>query len=73
MDDEPQVGHPVWLIGRSQPNGIVRRIIRDEDGEIDSIVVYFYDDTTDIIQAYLFENKWTCKFTGGWWLSEYLP
>lgn len=73
MDDEPRVGHPVWLIGRSQPNGIIRNLIRDEDGEIDSVVVYFYDNSWVTLSVYEFEYKWTDKFLGGWWLSEYLP
>lgn len=71
----PRKNDPVWYLHRKQPNGFVLLVDKDEDGIIESVTVRFYDTVSmqgeDLdLPGYYFEDAWTCRFTGGWWIER---
>jgi len=68
MSDTPRKDDPFWDTSRKQPNGIIRRIIRDDDGEMAEVYVEFYDNTFEFYPIEEIEDKYTMLYGGGWLL-----
>ena len=69
--DIPRVGDPFWDTKRKQANGIVKRVIRDEeDAEYPEVYVEFYDGTSAFYDWTEMEGCYTTKYgVGGWEVS----
>ncbi len=72
---EPEPNDPVWVGERrergKQPNGYVLRLNKDEDEDIESVLVKFHDcEDVEEIDWSEMEGSWTQGYGGVWLMGE---
>jgi hypothetical protein len=64
--DIPRRDDPFWDTSRNQANGLIRKVIREDD-EIVEIYVEFYDNTSAFYSIDTIEGCYTLRYgVGGW-------